>query len=123
MNLNRFILAILSLITSFNYIAAAPVPNKYQRYIFLLKNDNPEHHLEQSKLNEIVNGLQEYISHTLGGDIIFNYNIINGFSFDIIKQQQTKNGDLKHQFNLLSTYLGRELGQYDYVLEKDLVVY
>ena len=74
-------------------------------------------------MNEIVNDLREYISDTLGGDIIFNYNIINGFSFDIMKQLQTKNGDLKHQLNLLSSYLGRELGQYDYVLEKDLVVY
>lgn len=120
------IIALLSFISNIAFTIAAPVPNKYkdtkekyQRYIFLLKNENDQ----QSKKNDIIKNLQDYISHSLGGDIIFNYNIINGFSFDIIKQEQTKNGDLKHQFNMLANYLGRELAQYDFVLEKDLVVY
>lgn len=120
------IIALVIFISNVAYTIAAPVPNKYkdtketyQRYIFLLNNDNDQ----QSKINDIIQNLQDYISHSLGGKIIFNYNIINGFSFDIKKQDQTKNGDLKHQFNMLSNYLGEELAQYDFVLEKDLVIY
>ncbi|SGZ38452.1 uncharacterized protein HGUI_00652 [Hanseniaspora guilliermondii] len=123
------IIALFSFITNVVLSTAAPIPNKYrdfnekyQRYIFLLNNKN-DVKLEQSRMNDIIQDLQDYISHSIGGEIIFNYNIINGFSFDIKKQDQTKNGDLKHQYNMLSNYLSKELAQYDFVLEKDLVIY
>lgn len=120
------IIALVSFISNIAYTVAAPILDKYkntnenyQRYIFLLSNEKDQ----KSKMSDVIQSLQDYIRHSLDGEIIFSYNIINGFSFDIKKQEQTKNGDLKHQYNMLSNYLGKELAEYDYVLEKDLVIY
>jgi len=129
MRFNKVIALLFSFTTFISLSLAAPVPNKYkdsvnkyERYIFLLKNKNQEHKLGQSQIKEIFNDFQNYISQTLKGDIIFNYNIIDGFSFDIIKQQ-TKHEELNYQLNLLSNYIDKELKEYNFVLEKDLILY
>lgn len=129
MRFNKVIALLFSFTTFISFSLAAPVPNKYkdsvnkyERYIFLLKNKNQERKLDQSQIKEIFNDFQNYISQTLKGDIIFNYNIIDGFSFDVIKQQ-TKHEDLNYQLNLLSNYIDKELKEYNFVLEKDLILY
>lgn len=95
--------------------------NIYQRYVFLFNNDD-DTELNVNK-DSIVNNVQNFISYNLDGRIIFNYRIINGFSFEIKKERQTRYNNLQNHYNLLVKFLDDQWSHLDYVLEKDLVKY
>lgn len=91
----------------------------YQRYVFLFKTDNE---IDVNK-DSILNNLQNFINYNLNGKIIFNYRIINGFSFEIKKDKRTRYNNLQNHYNLLVKFLDDQWSHLDYVLEKDLVKY